>query len=43
MELRLFFHKMLIKTNWKSQNFKVIDLVVFQQLRKLNGVEGGKG
>ena len=35
MQLRLIFHKTLIKINWKSENFKVIDLVVFQQLRKL--------
>ena len=36
MQLHLIFHKTLIKTNWKSEHFKVlVDLAVFQQLRKL--------
>ena len=35
MQLDLIFQKKLVKINWKSENFKVIGLVVFQQLRKL--------
>ena len=35
MQLRLIFYKTLIKTIWKSDNFKIIDLVTFQQLRRL--------
>ena len=42
MQLCLIFHKTLIKANWKSENFKVIDVIVFQQLRKLWKGEGTK-
>ena len=42
MQLRLIFYKRLIKTNWKSENFKVIDLVVFQQLKKFGSRGAGK-
>ena len=43
MQLHLIFHKRLIKTNWKSGNFKVlVDFPVFQQLRKLWREGGGK-
>ena len=39
IQLLLVFHK----TNWKSENFKVLaDLAVFQQLRKLWKEGGGK-
>ena len=31
----LVFSKQLIETNWKSGNFRVIGLILFQQLRKL--------
>ena len=43
MQLRLIFHKTLIKTNWKSEKLKVlVNLAVFQQLRKLWKGGGGK-
>ena len=43
MQLHLIFHKGLIKTNWKSGNFKVlVDFPVFQQLKKLWTEGGGK-
>ena len=43
MQLRLIFYKTLIKTNQKSENFKVlVNLTVFQQLRKLWKEGGGK-
>ena len=43
MQLRLIFHKTLIKTSWKSENFKVlVDLAVFRQLRKLWKKGGGE-
>ena len=35
MQLRSIFCKTLIKIIWKSHNFKIIDLVTFQQLRRL--------
>ena len=35
MQLRIIFHKTLIKTNRQSENFNVKDLVVFKPLRKL--------
>ena len=39
--IRLIYSKsQLIETNWKSENFRVIRLVVPQQLRKLTAVEG---
>ena len=39
IQLLLIFHK----TNWKSENFKaLVDLAVFQQLRKLWNEGGGK-
>ena len=43
MQSPLIFHKTLIKTKWKSEHFKVlVDLAVFQQLRKLWKEGGGK-
>ena len=43
MQLRLIFYKTLIKTNQKSENLKVlVNLTVFQQLRKLWKEGGGK-
>ena len=39
MQVLLIFHK----TNWESENFKVVvDLAVFQQLRKLWKEGGGE-
>ena len=35
MQLGLIFRKTLIKTNRKSENFKVTDIRTFRQLRKL--------
>ena len=41
MQLGLIFRKTLIKTNRKSEKFKMLDLLAFQQLRKL--WKGGEG
>ena len=43
MELRLIFHKTLLKRNWKTGHFKLIYLAVFQQLRKLYLELKGRG
>ena len=43
MQLCLIFLKTLMKKNWKTGNFKVlIDVAVFQRLRKLRKKGGGK-
>ena len=43
MQLNLFFFTKQLNKKQKSENFGVLGLVVFQQLRKLTGVEGERG